>query len=374
MIVREPMLASCHWSKKTRLWALGGLVSVVLFVSPERAWAEPTAQERALAETLFRDAKVLVDASKYDEACPKLEESQRLDPKPGTMLNLAVCREKQGKLAAAWSDYLEAASLAGRNGQKDRETFARDRAAALEKEVPKLRIVVPEPVAGIVIKLDGSILNPAAWGAATPVDAGEHLIEAAAEGYTAYSEKITVGRKASKLEFTVPKLSPVVVNNPEPVTTNLLPVSTLKNEPPLLPKGPPKKKEETPPPPHPGMPIALLGAVVAGGAGFVGLVVGSIFGAKTLSARDESGCVDISKTAVSCSPAGKALYEDAQKSAFISSVGFGVGIAGLGAGLALVLTAPRASSAPSASPRPSQGFLVPVVGPGVMGAMAGFSF
>ena len=89
-----------------------------------------TASDPATATMLFNEARRLVAAGRYPDACPKFEESQRLDPGIGTQFNLADCYEHTQRIASAWALFLDVASAAGGTGQLARENVARRRAAA----------------------------------------------------------------------------------------------------------------------------------------------------------------------------------------------------------------------------------------------------
>src|SRR6185436_13105064 len=94
---------------------------------------EASAQsDSAAARALFTEGRQLMSAEKYAEACPKLEESLRLDPGMGTRFNLAHCWEKIGRSASAWAMFLDVAAAARAAGQQQRDTAAKERAAALE--------------------------------------------------------------------------------------------------------------------------------------------------------------------------------------------------------------------------------------------------
>lgn len=102
------------------------------------------ASDAVAAQALFDDGKRLMAAGKIAEACPKFEESQRRDPGSGTLLNLATCYEKSGRLALAWSTYLEAASAAHAAGNAERESTARELAGALEPRLSKIAVRVTD--------------------------------------------------------------------------------------------------------------------------------------------------------------------------------------------------------------------------------------
>ena len=76
---------------------------------------------------------------KYAEACPKLEESMRLDSGIGTQFNLADCNEHIGKLATAWAGFLDVAAAAKAASQPDREKVARGAGARAREPRPQAR-------------------------------------------------------------------------------------------------------------------------------------------------------------------------------------------------------------------------------------------
>src|SRR3954471_21118490 len=124
------------------------------------AWVVPAAAQTgnaAMAESLFREGKRLSGEKNFAQACPKFQESYRLDPGLGTLLNLATCHESEGKLASAWAEFSEASSQAKRQSDNDRGQLAQDHMKALEPKLAHVSIVVSAPavVPGLLVKFDG---------------------------------------------------------------------------------------------------------------------------------------------------------------------------------------------------------------------------
>lgn len=332
---------------------------------------EVSAENRAAAEVLFRDAKALSDKEQYDLACPKFQESHRIDPKPGTILNLAVCHEKQGKVASAWLDYMEAASFAARAGQKDREAFAKEQAEKLDKTIPRLVVRVPVTTPGIVVKLDAAVVSEGVWGSATPINPGDHAIEATAPGYKAWSSILKIENEPGNVDAIVPKLDlesarpPVDKPKDPPKGDGTSGVSN--PDPPIKHKMPNKPK-----PTKSGFSAPLWIGVGLGAVGLAGMIYGTVYGAKTLSLRD-AGNVECGPPGdeTFCTYKGLELQAQAAATAPYSTAGFIVGGIGVGAGAALILLGLRNTITKTKTP--TKAWVLPHVdrtGAGVWGGMS----
>ncbi len=96
--------------------------------SPKRPSA---ASDREHAEQLFQEGRELMQKGQLEEACARFAESFELEHAVGTLLNLASCMERSGRVPRACELYTEARDLSKSGGRDDRARFADDRRAAL---------------------------------------------------------------------------------------------------------------------------------------------------------------------------------------------------------------------------------------------------
>jgi serine/threonine-protein kinase len=280
--------------------------------------------DAALAQSLFEQARELMAEGRYAQACPKLEESQRLDPGGGTLLNLAACHEKLGRTATAWAEYKEALGIARRDGRQDRMEEATARIAELEPRLRRLRIVVsPGNPTDLAVSRDGVPVGSVLWGSSVPVDPGTVVVRAEAPGFESFEGSVSVAPEGEHAEIVIP----VLERSPswEMSATALPPPRSIA---PVPPRGEPAAEPAGPP---------VLGYTLLG-VGAVGLGVGTYFGLRALDKKAESDAIcDQSECPAEQSEAVD-LHDEAVTSAWISNVAFGVGIAGIGIGALLVLT------------------------------------
>jgi serine/threonine-protein kinase len=176
---------------------LAAVIGGALIVSSggrARAGAED-GDRSAVAEALFQEGRALLMAGNAADACPKLAESQRLDPAAGTLMALALCREQVGELASAWAAFVETEGRARLDGRSDRERLAHDHATALRPRLSTVSLRVPSDLAGtpgLSIMLDGAALGAGAWNVDIPIDGGRHTVEARVGGRPIFTAVVTV--------------------------------------------------------------------------------------------------------------------------------------------------------------------------------------
>jgi hypothetical protein len=132
------------------------------------------------ADDLFRQGQERLQMGSTREACELLASSHRLDPALGTLLNLALCHQKEGKIATAHREYVTAATWARERSEGEREQFARQRAFALEADIPTLRIEIAGAPRNLHVNLDGRAIDGAELEGDIALDPGHHRVEVTA--------------------------------------------------------------------------------------------------------------------------------------------------------------------------------------------------
>ena len=336
MMARRPLVRS-SWRAFALVVAAGTLAAPA---------AHAQTGDAALAEALFRGARTLVAAGNYAEACPKFAESQRIDPKLGTLMNLALCHASEGKTASAWAEYTQAAELAARAGQADRERVARKSASDLEAVLPHvvLKAATNDPM---TVTWDGKTMGTAILGTALPVDPGAHELVASATGKKSFSQTVTVKPGPGEQTITIPALEPG--SDAAAVVPVVPPSST-----------PPATAEA--PYGHPILGYSLIG----GGASAI--IVGSIFGAMALSEKSAAGPLCNS---TSCTQQGLNDISSLKTDEATSTIMFGAGILAAGAGIYFVV---KSATHHEAAPSAPAARIDPLLGPGRAGLALSGSF
>lgn len=283
------------------------------------------AQDKVLAETLFQEGKALLKAGDYQRACPKLEESYRQDPSTGTLLALAMCQEGQGKIASAWSSFVEAAGRAQREASELRERAARQRAEALEARLPKLTVEVPREIASLPdlrVDRNGAELPKAGWGSPVPVDPGEYTIEVTAAGKQPWTERFSLA-EAEEKKVVVGDLvdAPTTQTTPSSAGPAADGISGKRQTEP--PGARAASMQDMPPRPQGPSPYRTIGMITAG-VGVASLGVGGYFGWRAKSLDDQSYSGGKCDDATGCDDDGYKKRKDALRAGDLAT-GFAIG-------------------------------------------------
>jgi len=310
---------------------LGLVAAVTAGVSPTLALADT--RDAAAAEALFEAGRQAATRGDWATACPKFAESERLDPAPGTLLNLADCEEHLGHLASAWDAWHEA--IASLPPGDDRIGPVRKRAAALDARIARLTVrLAADAPAGAVVHRDDVELGAASLGTPLPVDPGSHVVRVDAPGREPASTTVTLAEGDSRAIDVSAGATLPPAPEPQPATHP-------------APSPPPSVVDTGAP--VADHPVLRTTGFVLGIAGLASLAAGATTGAHALAQKStvQNHCPQPR----GCDQTGLDAAQSGHTFATVSDVTFVAGGVLLAAGAALVLLNPARSA-------PTSGWLV----------------
>ncbi|HEX8114960.1 MAG TPA: hypothetical protein VF516_44825 [Kofleriaceae bacterium] len=181
-------------------WLVAAAVAVA-----RPASADPPDPQVEKADELFAEAKAL-EATNLPEACNKFAESLRYNPAAiGTLLNVALCDEKLGRIASAVAKFTEARDRSREQGLPQHLRAAEDHLATLQPQVPHLAIRLTEQLSDTKVLVDDQVIAPNTLGDIA-IDPGSHTITVSAPDRLPHRATVTIERAEHKA-IVIPALA-----------------------------------------------------------------------------------------------------------------------------------------------------------------------
>jgi hypothetical protein len=180
-----------------RRFALPPLLLAALFVASVSQAQSPA--DIATARKLASEGIELYQAGKYAEALDKLDRAEKLYDAPVHLLYIARTQAKLDKLVEATETYrrLIRVKLDAGAPEAFRQAIeeAKKELPQIEPAIPSLRLeVTPESAAGLTLSIDGESVSAAVVGVERPINPGEHVIVAKADGFAQSEQRVTIAR------------------------------------------------------------------------------------------------------------------------------------------------------------------------------------
>lgn len=179
--------------KPGRLTAAAVLVAALAATSVASA---DVAEDRAAARQHLTQAQDLKKQGNLAEALGHFQESQRLDPKLATLLDLADCAEQLGKLVEAQGYWAAGRDQAKKDEKPQSRARAEQRLAAVEKRVAHFTLqLAADAPAGTQVFHDDVPVDAAALGTSVAANPGDHAVVVKASGHedAKYALKLAEG-------------------------------------------------------------------------------------------------------------------------------------------------------------------------------------
>ena len=141
-------------------------------------------QDRWAAHQQLTQAQELKKNGQLQDALAHFEESQRLDPKLTTLMELADCQVQLGKLLEAQASFVAARDKAAHDQLPQSRQRAEQRLAEVEKRLAHLTLqLAGDAPADAQVFRDDVLLEPAARDAPLLLDPGDHVVLVKASGH-----------------------------------------------------------------------------------------------------------------------------------------------------------------------------------------------
>jgi hypothetical protein len=319
-------------------WLLAVVVAClsVLLASPalaSRASKREIAESKQRAQTLMNEGVKLARRSDFANALTKFQAAYEAYASPNILINVGTSLRHLGRHAEAADAYEEYLSEPGVDRRRRRELERLIK--KIDKQVGWIEISVR--VEDSDVRLDGRLVDLHRHEGAVRVDPGDHSVSVEADDLPTAIESFHI-EEAERVTLDFRQVKP-------------------------------------PPPPAPP-PEADKGAVqravsyAVGGVGAVGMLIGAVVGGVALSTNSAASdeCVTAGNT-LHCDADGVELADEAGTQATAATAAFVTGVALVGAGLAIYLTAPDTELGDDVHDEPGVATVARagVVGPGAVG-------
>jgi hypothetical protein len=177
-------------------------IAAALMLLSSVAWADV---DKPGAAKLFEEGRAELAAGHPDAACKKFEQSLRMDPRAvGTLLNLALCNERQGKVASALALFIEAYDRANEADAVEQRKAAEEHIATLRPQVPMLVLSrAADPPQGAKLVIDDRVI--ALDEREVPIDPGTHDVTYTAPGRLPFETTLKAS-VSERVKLALPEL------------------------------------------------------------------------------------------------------------------------------------------------------------------------
>ncbi len=179
------------------LTAVAVLLAALSAASAARADA---AEDRAAARDHLTKAQDLKKQGQLADALSHFQDSERLDPKLTTLMDLADCAAQVGKLVEAQGYWTAARDMAKHDEKPQSRARAEQRLAGVETRVAHLTLqLAADAPAGAQVFRDDAPVDPASLNSPQPANPGDHAVVVKVAGHddAKFSVKLAEGDNQS---------------------------------------------------------------------------------------------------------------------------------------------------------------------------------